>query len=274
MLLEVAPQFDDVTAYSIRWSQKLHEELGEKHVSCLREEAVRQTFKDYVKEYNPELVTFFDHGSEGALIGNDGTPLLDSGNVALLKGREMYTMCCLAAKNLGAEAYRKGCRTWWGYTQVFSFVPTDEEVFCRLAIMGLILNRKKRLSWEDCVVEVKTAYNEEIDRGGNPWTVISLINNRDCLVVWTVDTPPPTDCLFRMLGVKLLGSAGQRLTRTAALSIALFYLGLGIAGHDYCHQIYLLEGTVWSVEGGYVGFALILLASVLGFREYFKWLSG
>ena len=188
MLLEVAPCFEPITEYSLRWSQRLYEELDEKHASCLREDAIRDIFEDYIEEYNPELVTFYDHGTETALIGNDEGPLLDSRNVSLLNGREMYTMCCLAAKDLGPEAYRKGCKAWWGYTREFSFVTTEEEMFGKLGNKGLILRRKEHLSWEDCVSLVKDAYNEHIDElrdNGNPWIIISLVGNRDALVCWT-----------------------------------------------------------------------------------------
>ena len=267
MLLEAAPCFEEITEYSLRWSQRLYEELDEKHVSCLREEAVRKIFEDYVREYDPELVTFYDHGTEGALIGNDEKPLLDSGNVGLLKGREMYTMACLSARKLGADAYRKGCRAYWGYTQSFTFTTPDEEIFSRLANMGLILKRKEGLSWEECVSRVKDAYKEKIEElrdGGNPWTIIALVTDRDCLVCWTDVNQPPSECAFRNMGVMLLGTAGQKLSRPCALATVAYYGSWGYVLYS------ILEN---STEGVYAAFALMLLLPLVVLREHLKWLG-
>ena len=276
MNLEVAPCFDEVTKYSIRWSQALHEELGERRVSCCREEAVRQGFEDYVKRYNPELITFYNHGTEDSLIGNDENPLLDSGNVGLINGREMYTMCCLAAKRLGAEAYRKGARAWWGYTETFIFTTTDEAIFGQLANLGLILRRKKGRTWDESVKEVKEAYNEKIERlreGGNPWTVIALVHDRDALVCWTDTSPPPSDCYARRLAIRVLGTPGQHLSKTAVAALALFFASWGYALHDFGHQVWELKDTALSLKGGYIGFAGMLVAIILLSREYISWLG-
>lgn len=269
ILLEVAPQFDDVTVYSLRWSQRLHEELGEKHVSCLREDAVRDNFKDYVKEYDPKLITFYDHGNETSLIGNDMKPLLDSRNADLLNGREMYTMCCLAAKKLGPEAYRKGCKAWWGYTKVFSFVTTDEEMFGRLGNMGLILRRKEHLSWEDCVSRVTDAYNEEIGKGGGPWTIISLINNRDALICYTDANQPPSDCAFRRLGIRIFGTAGQKLSKSVVIAMIVYYSSWGFGVYSICQ----LKGHHAVLEGVYTALALMFLTPIIVLKEYVKWLG-
>ena len=266
MLLEVAPCFEEVTEYSFRWSQRLYEELGEKHVSCLREEAVRWNFEDYVEEYDPELITFYDHGNEDALIGNDEKPLLDTKNAGILKGREMYTMACLSAKKLGAVAYRKGCRAYWGYTDPYSFTTTDEEIFGRLANMGLILKRKEHLSWEDCVSKVKDAYNEEIDRGGNPWTIIALVADRDCLVCWTDENQPPSDCAFRNMAVRLLGTAGQKLSTPFALATVAYYASWGYG----FYATWQLKGADLSLEAA---FALMFILPLVILREHVKWLG-
>lgn len=269
MLLEVAPCFEQITEYSLRWSQRLHEELGEKHVSCLRDTAVRDVFEDYVEEYDPELITFYDHGNEDVLVGNDEKPLLDTGNVGILKGRDMYTMACLSAKRLGADAYRKGCRAYWGYTQPFSFVTTDEEIFSILANMGLILKRKERLSWEECVSRVKDAYNkriEELGDEGNPWTIIALISDRDCLVCWTDVTQPPSDCTFRNFAVRIMGTPGQKLSKPCVLATIAYY---GSWGYGLC----TVSRHGASLEGSYLAFALMFLLPLVLLREHVKWLG-
>ena len=268
-MLNVAPDFDAATVYSAKWNQRLMEELDEEHHSLLAEDAVRSNFTNYVKELNPDLVVFYDHGVEGALIGNDMRPLIDSRNVNLLSGREMYTMCCLAGQNLGPEAYRKGCKAFWSYTQVFSFVTTDEETFGRLANLGLILRIKERLSWEDCIKRVKDAYNEEINKGGNPWTIISLINDRDALICWTDANQPPSDCTFRKLSIKLFGKAGQKLSQSFVLTTIAYYIAWGYGVHETLQ----LEGSNIVLEGAYTTLALMFILPIALIREHIKWLK-
>ena len=269
MLLEVAPCYEPITEYSFRWSQRLHEELGEKHVSCLREEAVMDIFEDYLEEYDPELISFYGHGSQDALIGNDESPLLDSGNVSLLRGREMYTLSCWSARKLGADAYRKGCKAYWGYTEPFSFVTTDEELFCRLANMGLILRRKEHLSWEGCVSRVKDAYNEEIDKGGNPWTLIALISDRDCLVCWTDANQPPSDCAFRSMAIRLFGTVGQKLSKSCVIATIAYYSSWGYGVYAVCQ----LKGPNIVIEGVYTTLALMFIFPLVLLREHVRWLG-
>ncbi|GAJ02249.1 unnamed protein product, partial [marine sediment metagenome] len=215
MIVGAAPCFDLPTEFSIKWHERLYEQLKGETFELKEEEATRTKFNKAIHDHDPDIITFFDHGSEVALIDNNHANLLDSGNLDLVKGREVYTMCCSAASILGKDAYRAGCKAWWGHTKPFSFITTDEEIYGRLANMGLLIRLDTGASWNEVIEEVKDAYDEEIDRlekeGGNPWTVITLINNRNCLVCWHDGNPPPTTCPFRMMGVALFGKAGQRI---------------------------------------------------------------
>lgn len=266
MTLNVAPLFDMATEYSARWNEQLMEDLDEPHTSLLGEDANWWNFNDHVKELDPDLVVFYDHGNETSLIGNDTKPLLDSRNVGSMRGREVYTMCCLAAKNLGPEAWRKGCLAWWGYTKVFSFVTTDEAIFCRLANMGLILLRKEHYSWEECITRVKAAYDEEIANGGNPWTVISLINDRDALVCWTDKNQPTSDCTFRNMAIKLFGTRGQKLSKSCVAAFMAYYMSWGYGIYSVCQ----LRG---SLGGVCTTLGLMFVLPLVVFREYVKGLG-
>jgi len=279
MILNVAPKFDVATEYSYRWNRRLLEELGEPAVELLEEDATREKTEEILKERRDiDLFIFYNHGVEDALIEQGGGHLIDGGNVHLLRGKEVYTMCCLAAKKLGAEAYRKGVKAWWGYTDTFVFVTTDEEVFGRLANMGLILRRRERLSWDECLKRVREAYDEEIEKrreGGNPWTVIALVHDRDALVCWWDGNPPPSECAFRGLAVRLLGRAGQKLSRDTVLAWAIFFISFGVSLHDYCHALWEVGGypEILSPQGGYIGFLGMLLAFLYLMKEHVKWLG-
>ena len=51
------------------------------------------------------------------------------------------------------------------------------------------------------------------------------------------------------------------ITRKKMLVIALIltFVGYGVALHDFAHQVWELKGTVISLEGGYVGFIMLLI---------------
>jgi len=42
-----------------------------------------------------------------------------------------------------------------------------------------------------------------------------------------------------------------------------FCFSYGVALHDYMHQVWELKGTVFSLEGGYVGFIGMVVAWIL-----------
>ena len=59
---------------------------------------------------------------------------------------------------------------------------------------------------------------------------------------------------------------GRRFRRE--LAWALYYCGFGVALHDFAHQVWELKGYHNFVEGGYIGFGVLLLASFyLHWRE-------
>jgi len=279
MILNGIPRFDQATQYSFKWNANLMKELTLERIDLKEENWDREPFETSMNE-NPdiEMLVYYGHGAKDGLWNQGATGyVVDSDNVVLLKGREVYTLCCLAGAELGKEAYRKGVKAFWSYSRPFSFVIEDEEIFGRLANLGLILRRKTGCSWCDAVDQVEDAYDLEIgklqDGRGNPWTIFALINNRDCLVCWNDENPPDSDCTFRRIGIALLGSAGQKITKKAAVSFILILISYGVALHDYAHQVYELKGTCISLEGGYLGFLGMLFGGWILIREYLKWLS-
>ena len=47
------------------------------------------------------------------------------------------------------------------------------------------------------------------------------------------------------------------------LATVLIFVGYGVALHDFAHQVWELKGTVISLEGGYVGFTILLVGLVI-----------
>lgn len=49
----------------------------------------------------------------------------------------------------------------------------------------------------------------------------------------------------------------------------LFILGLGIALHDFAHELYLVGGyrEILSIQGGYIGFIMMIVAFFILVKE-------
>ena len=195
-LLNIAPHWEEVTAHSLKWNQLLMAALrGCVFSQLLEDKATRLNYMEAVKDPEIRTVVFYDHGSGQGLVEDGGAGyILDERNLDTVKGKEVYTMCCLTAGDLGKEAYRRGTPTWWGYIREFSFMAHAEEIYGRLANMGLLLVKNDGLTWRQAYDAVIEAFNEEIKKAetGDPWVEITLINNRDALVCWA-DWNPPTE---------------------------------------------------------------------------------
>lgn len=278
VILAVAPVSDSVTEYSANWLELLFAELGpQTHVDLSRRDAVRASFEDAVRLHAPEMVAFYDHGSEDALWGSDGRTILDYSNSHLMAGREVYTMACLAARKLGPKAYREGCKAWWGYLEPYSFVTDDEAVFGKLANRGLLLRLGRGLSWEDCVREVRSEYDLAIEnmraKPGAGWTVIALVNDRDCLVCYTDLSQPPSDCPWRNLGISVFGRAGQKMSKTAAVTMSLLFVSLTVVLFRFMEAVQDAYGSPLVPDLGYAGLAGMVVCTVALTGEYMRTLD-
>ena len=72
-----------------------------------------------------------------------------------------------------------------------------------------------------------------------------------------------------MMGIALFGKAGQRISRTAGLSLFIFSISYLVALQEY----FTVKGSLSYGEGGYMGFLGMLFAFTLGFKEYLRWLN-
>jgi hypothetical protein len=214
MILNIAPRFDDATEYSFRWNRRLMAEVPGEKVELLEGDAVRAKVEEKLRSLKPGLVVFYDHGDVDRLVGNDGAPCIDLDNASLLDGAEVYTMACLSARELGVEAWRRGCGAYWGYVEEFGFTVDDMEMFEELAGLGLLARLLKGMSWAEAKKEVQAKADYMIDKAlskGNFAAAMLIRENTDALRVWDGEKPE-TKCFFRKLAIKLFGpERGWRL---------------------------------------------------------------
>ena len=118
----VRPRFDSATEHTFAFAEAILEQCrqaGIDVVELAEDEAVKSRVEEELRK-GVDLCIFYDHGSEGALIGQDEEPAVDLKNCLLLAEKEVYTLACLSAKELGAEIWRQGGK-YWGYTEVVGF---------------------------------------------------------------------------------------------------------------------------------------------------------
>lgn len=264
MVLAIAPCFDEVTRYSLKWIKRLLKDLGIDAERLFGDDATRENFERCVG--NHDLVIFYDHGDEKGLFAQGGvTRVVDKRNAHLLKGKVIYTLACLWCSDGGIDAWRKGARVVWGYVKEFVFTSEEERLFMECANYGLIVKYKENITWEEAYKRTIDKFNEVIKRAKSGWSKVWLRYDRDALVCYTENNPPETSkCFLRRLLIRLLGARrAWKIQVTHSLGLMLTFIGYGIALHDYAHQVWELRGTVLSLEGGYIGFIVLIVGLLL-----------
>jgi len=203
----VAPRFDDVTEYSYKWAERLREQIGSRMetLPLILGDAVRSEVEEALEQDVEAMLIHYDHGDEDRLIGQDGKPVVDLGNVSLLRGREAYNMNCLSGKILGKDAYRKGCLAYWGYVEVVTFTSDAEEDFCEAFNYGLLV-RLEGKTWKECLDAAKERMTEIVDdlvKRGNTLAAMCLREDRDALHCWGegIEEPEETCPVSRFIVV-------------------------------------------------------------------------
>jgi len=204
-MLVIAPRFDQPTQYSFKWVQKLLEQLNVPYEPLFEDDATRENFEGKVGGH--DIVVFYDHGDNVGLYAQGGQSyVIDKKNDKLLKDKIVYTMACLWGSDGGIDAWKKGAKVVWAYKDVFAFTIYDEELFMECANYGLILYFTEGGSWEEIYQKAIEKFNETIEKAEDGWTKIWLRHDRDALVCYTENNPPPTStCPFRRLAIFLFG---------------------------------------------------------------------
>ena len=269
--LVIRPRFDLVTSISFEWCGEVVgwlRDAGFGVIDLAEGDAVRGRVEAAVEEYDPSLVVFYDHGDENGLLQQGGRGyVVDKRNDHILSGREVFTLACSWGRDGGIHAWRKGAKAVWCYIDVFAFTSEALDEFRRFANSGLRFRLEGR-SWKECLQLARQLAGElcrKLIEEGKYLSAVILQEDADALRCYTDETPPETSkCFARRLLIKLLGP--ERAWRIGGMYIAglvLSLTGWGIAIHDFAHQVYELRGTILSLEGGYVGFAMILVGVVL-----------
>ena len=212
-MLDIAPRFDDATEYSFLWNGDLVQKLLPSFPAMqllLEDEVLREKFEP--KAPNHDIIIFYDHGNETSLIEQGGNgAIIDLANVNLLKGKAVYTMACLSAKELGVKAWQKGCLEYWGSKELIGFTPDDHELFKECYNLGAVLRFVDKRLIKECLESVKSLFTANMEKTDDPWAQTWLRCDRDSWVCWSDETPPPedtSDCFFRRLAVRIFGKKG------------------------------------------------------------------
>ena len=218
-IINCAPRFDEATEYSFEFNRKIVEYAraqGHEVIDLPIEEAVREKVEEALRSDPEAMMVHYDHGGEDRLYGNNHRAVIDLDNVDLLSGRESYNMNCLSAKVLGAEAYKRNCKAYWGNIEVVSFTTDAIEHFEEAFNLGFKF-RLQNNTWEACLSKVKERLNELIDDligQGKLMAAWCMRSYRDSLVCYNGGSvPPEPECFFRRLAVKLFGPKAWRWLR-------------------------------------------------------------
>jgi hypothetical protein len=206
----VAPKFDSATEYSYDWSCKakdMLEEKGYKIIDIGGRRVSRIEVTEALKENSVAIYIHYNHGSEDAHWGSENEAVVDLENVGLLSGRETYCMNCLSAKKLGVEAWKGKATGYWGYSEVFTFTTEALDEFGEFANSGLKF-RLEGKSWKECLQLAKDlaeSLAQKLVAAGKYIASVILQGDADALRCYTEDMPPPSDCAFRRLAIRLFG---------------------------------------------------------------------
>jgi len=273
-VLAVAPCFDEASEYSFKWYERLREAVKGKIEldELLKESATRENFERALNIFKPEVIVYYNHGSEDCLCAQGGREcVLDSKNLWKASRKVIYSMACLSAKKLGAEAYMSyGC-IYVGYVGEFAFTAKDEQYFCGAANSGFIAYANGEGDWGKIKAIMVEAFNRAIDVVDDVWSKMLLRWDRDALRVYAPNADQPkAECPLRRLAVRLLGSIGWKISRMHAVGWIFFLVGYGITMHAIASELYYKGGyaEILKPQGEWIGLSLILLGFILLVRDY------
>jgi len=159
-----APSFDRATKISHTYYDYAINEMKSKPNKCFdTESATRNNFEKNIKY--ADLFAYWDHGGESSLVSQNRDRIVDKNNASLLKGKEIWTVACLSAKELGPYAIMKGVKLWQGYDATVSI--TDQapfaDIFADAYNKGFLERVNNNKSFELCEEKQREKFKESID---------------------------------------------------------------------------------------------------------------
>ena len=188
------PLLDEASEHSYAWAEDCIAAAADAGIplkDLAKGDATLDKLKAALKEGKAVALLFYDHGSSRRFVSQDGGSLVDYVGAKLLKGRLVYSMCCLSGSALGPRIIDAGGLAFFGYKEEFGFyIGSAEPAFREPANQGWL-----RLTEGQPVKEALQSMTEKFDewvdyytRGegrSNPDAPIIaswLIHDRDCLV--------------------------------------------------------------------------------------------
>jgi len=168
-------------------------------------DAIWENLEYTLEVYDPILVTLLGHGSEGVFTGHGGEVVMSvCAGPEILTDRVVVALSCRTGARLGPDAVDKGCLAYFGWTQDFVWVTTEEADPARdhyapaffepvdVVIISLANGLEAMRAYEEAI----RAYERWIEawaKSDDPYAglvVMWLIHDRDTLVL--VGTPSAT----------------------------------------------------------------------------------
>lgn len=209
MTLLIAPVFDDVTKYSVKWANNIKSLL--KNLTVLDGRPITRAEVESAL-IGKSLLAFYDHGNEYGLYGSVDEQVIDEDNIDKLP-LMVYTMACLSAKDCGVKIWRSG-RTFWGYHDVFSFTTDALPEFEQMANSGIILVSQGK-TWSeayDSTIQLGNQLSKSLaDKGDYVSSVVMDSDVKALRLYDSTHSPTESTCPFRTVALKLFGGKGWNL---------------------------------------------------------------
>ncbi|GAI88520.1 unnamed protein product, partial [marine sediment metagenome] len=127
--------------------------------------------------------------------------------------KEVFTLACLSAKELGPEVWSKG-GTYWGYTEVVSYTTDALAEFQEAFNCGFRFRFIENDSHQNALKRGKETFTRlalELVDVGNPFAAIYMREDGDALVYYNANKPEEKEgCLLAFLKLpKLIFSQRQ-----------------------------------------------------------------
>lgn len=201
----IRPKWEQVTEYSYSWAQEIVDLLKDKGLLLVDlggREVSRSEVEKVLNEYPEAYVGFWDHGNEDCLWGSETEKVIDLKNCDHLAGKEVFTLACLSAKDLGPAVWRQG-GTYWGYVDVFSFTTDSLAEFQEAANCGFKFRFFEGDSHQNALNRAKETFTRlalELVDAGKTFAAICMREDGNALVYLDAHKPEEKEgCLLTLL---------------------------------------------------------------------------
>jgi hypothetical protein len=189
----VRPNFDDATKYTFSFAEDILDACRQANIEVVElaeGEAVKSRVEEELRK-GADLFIFYDHGNEDCLVGQDEQPVIDLENCHWLAEKEVFTLACLSAKELGAEVWRQKGK-YWGYTEVVGFTTDALEEFKEAFNSGFIFLFLEGMSYQEALEKARETFNRlasALVQEGKIIAAIYMRKNGENLVAYNGQEP-------------------------------------------------------------------------------------